>query len=286
VNARRKDGRVFPAFLSVGVVKCVEPPRFVGFIQDRTLQRRAGEHARRLQERLGHVSRLATVGETTSAIAHELNQPLAAIANYAQASERMLARPGADLEEIRAALREITGQAVRAGDIIRRLRGLARPHRGPREPADINTLVSELTDLVKADAMAHHVRYSLDLGEGLPQLDLHATQIQQVILNLVRNALEALRDAPDKDRELIVRTSRADDGDVELSVCDTGPGVPANLIPQLFEPFCSSKPDGTGLGLAISRTIVGQHQGTLGYRANVPRGACFLLRLPSRGSNA
>jgi two-component system sensor kinase FixL len=286
VSARRKDASVFPAFLSVGVVAGTEPPRFVGFIQDRTLQSRAGEDARRLQERLGHVSRLATVGETTSAIAHELNQPLAAIANYAQASERMLGQPGAELEEIRAALREITGQAVRAGDIIRRLRGLARPHRGPCLPADINTLVSELTDLVKADAIAHHVRYRLELGEGLPQLELHGTQIQQVILNLVRNALEALREAPDQDRELIVRTLRADDGDVELSVCDTGPGVPANLISQLFEPFCSSKPDGTGLGLAISRTIVGQHQGTLSYRANVPRGACFLLRLPTRGSNA
>ena len=287
VSARRKDGSVFAAFLSVGVVRDTEPPRFVGFIQDRTLQRRTGEEARRLQERLGHVSRLATVGETASGLAHELNQPLAAIANYAQACERLLARPGADLEEVREALREIASQAVRAGDIIRRLRGLAGPHRGPREPADINTLVTELSDLVKSDTDAHHVRYRLELTEGLPKVETHGTQIQQVILNLVHNAVEALRETPDKDRELIVRTSRSDDGDVELSVSDTGPGVSATLLPQLFEPFSTTKPDGTGLGLAISRTIIAQHRGTLSYRPNVPRGACFVLRLPStRGGNA
>ena len=287
VSARRKDGSVFAAFLSVGVVRDTQPPRFVGFIQDRTLQRRTGEEARRLQERLGHVSRLATVGETASGLAHELNQPLAAIANYAQACERLLARPGADLEEVREALREIASQAVRAGDIIRRLRGLAGAQRGPREPADINTLVTELSDLVKSDTDAHHVRYRLELTEGLPKIETHAAQIQQVILNLVHNAVEALKETPDKDRELIVRTSRSDDGDVELSVSDTGPGVSATLLPQLFEPFSTTKPDGTGLGLAISRTIIAQHRGTLSFRPNVPRGACFVLRLPStRGGNA
>jgi len=286
ITARRKDGNVFPAFLSLGVVADAELPRFVGFIRDRTLQHRADDQARRLQERLGHVSRLATVGETVAGIAHELNQPLAAIANFAQASERMLARPDADLGEVREALREITGQALRAGDIIRRLRGLARPPRGPREPADINTLVAELTDLVKSDVVACHVRYRLELAEGLPKVEVHGAQVQQVILNLLHNAIEALKETPDKARELTVRTSHTDDGDVELSVRDTGPGVPVTLIPQLFEPFSSSKPEGTGLGLAISRTIIGQHHGTLSYRANVPTGACFVLRLPSvRGDN-
>jgi two-component system, LuxR family, sensor kinase FixL len=247
----------------------------------------AVDQAHRLQQRLGHVSRLATVGETAAGIAHELNQPLTAIANYAQACERLLARPDADLTEVRAALREIAEQAVRAGDIIRRLRGLARPQRGPREAMDINTLVAELTDLVRSDAEARHVRYRLELTEGLPKVEVHGAQIQQVILNLVHNAIEALQETPEKSRGVLLRTSRTDDGDVELSVCDTGPGIPATLIPHLFEPFRTSKPEGTGLGLAVSRTIIGQHQGTLSYRANASRGACFVLRLPSiRGSNA
>ena len=287
VRARRKDGSVFPALLAVGVLADTEPPRFIGFIQDHTLQRRAAEQARRLHERLWHASHLATVGETATGIAHELNQPLAAMANYAQACDRLLSQPDADLEEVRAALREIAGQSVRAGDIIRRLRGLVRPHPGQRQPADLNALITELADLVKPDAEAHQVQYRVELSEGLPETEVDATQIQQLILNLVRNALEALEESPAQERELIVRTARAEHGDVTLSVSDNGPGVPATLIPRLFEPFSTSRPDAPGLGLAISRAIAVQHNGTLTHQPNVPTGACFVLRLPSiRGDHA
>jgi two-component system, LuxR family, sensor kinase FixL len=281
VNARHKDGSVFPVWLSIGVIEGAEAPRFVGFVQDLTPRRNSEEQGRRLQERLWHVSRLATVGEMASGIAHELNQPLAAIANYAQACDRLLARPSENLEDVREALREITGQAVRAGDIIRHLRSLTRHHDGPRERTDVNALINELTDLVEADARHQGVRYSLKLGGDLPPVELRPTQIQQVILNLVRNAVEALAESPGGPRDLIVRTAKADDRHVEVSVCDNGPGIAPSVAQRLFEPFCTSKPAGTGLGLAISRTIVGQHGGTLGYRANTPRGACFTLRLPA-----
>ena len=280
VSARRKDGSVFPAFLLVRAVADSEPPRFVGFVHDMTPRRRGEEHARRLQERLGHVSRLATVAEMASGIAHELNQPLAAIANYAHACDRLLGRPDADLEEVQGALKEIAAQAVRAGDIIRRLRSLAQPHVDRREPTEINVLITELTDLVRSDAQAHDVQYRLELSDGLPRLEVHRTQIQHVILNLVRNAIESLAETPDKPRKIVVRTSRTHDGEVEVSVCDSGPGVSSSAAPRLFDPFCTSKPAGTGLGLAISRTIIGGHGGTLGYRPNVPVGACFTLRLP------
>jgi len=280
VSARRKDGSIFPAFLSVGAVADSEPPRFVGFVQDMTLKRQGEEQARRLQESLWRVSRLATVGEMTSGIAHELNQPLAAIANYAQACDRLLGRPDADLEEVHGALKQIAAQAVRAGDSIRRLRSLVRPHVGRREPTDINVLITELTDLVRSEAQAHHVQYRLELSDGLPRLEVHRTQIQYVILNLVHNAIESLTEIPDKPRELIVRTSWTRDGEVEVSVCDSGPGVSSSVAPRLFDPFCTSKPAGTGLGLATSRSIIGGHGGTLDYRPNVPVGACFTLRLP------
>ncbi len=280
VTARRKDGSLFPAFLSVGAVAGAEPPRFIGFVQDATVRRRTEEQARRFQERLGHVSRLATVGETASGFAHELNQPLAAIANYAQACDRLLAQPEADIEEVRGALKEITNQAVRAGDIIRRLRGLARHDEGPREPSDVNALIRELTDLVASDANARRIDYRLALAEGLPHLALDRTQIQQVVLNLVHNAIEALAASPSTARAITVRTAGPVAGVVEISVCDTGPGVSAAIEPHLFEPFCTSKAAGTGLGLAISRTIVARHGGTLEYQANAPAGACFTLRLP------
>ena len=279
VSARRKDGSVFPAFLSVGAVADSEPPRFVGFVHEMTPRRQGEEQARRLQERVWHVSRLATVGEMASGIAHELNQPLAAIANYAQACDRLLGRPDTDPEEVHGALKEIAAQAVRAGDIIRRLRSLARQHVGRREPTEINVLITELTDLVRADAQAHDVRYRLELGDGLPRLEVHRTQIQHVILSLVRNAIESLAETPEKPREIVVRTSRTHDGEVEVSVCDSGPGVSSSVAPRLFDPFCTSKPAGTGLGLAISRTIITEHGGTLDYRPNVPVGACFTLRL-------
>ncbi len=279
VTGRRKDGSLFPAFLSVGVIAGADPPRFVGFIQDLSLRRRTEENSRQLQERLWHVSRLATVGEMASGIAHELNQPLTAIANYAQACDRLLTKPDADLVEIRGALQEIAGQAVRAGDIIRRLRGLARQDEGPHEPTDINQLISELTDLVGAEAKSNDVEYRLELGSALPRVEVHRTQIQQVILNLTHNAIEALAQKIDGRRTLFVRTGLIG-GDMEISVCDDGPGVSAAIRHCLFDPFCTSKDDGTGLGLAISRTIIERHGGTLDYRPHVPAGACFSIRLP------
>jgi two-component system sensor kinase FixL len=285
VNALRKDGSVFPAFLSVGAIQGPDPPRFVGFIQDISGRRQGQEQMRRLQERLWHVSRLATVGEMASGIAHELNQPLAAIANYAQACDRLLTRPAADLEEIHGALKEITSQAVRAGDIIRKLRSLARDESERLELTDINALIGELMELVQSNARAQNVRVHLELAEDLPALEVHRVQIQQVILNLVRNAIESVSGSERSQREISVRTSRGRNGDLEIAVSDNGPGVLQSIVPRLFEPFCTSKPSGTGLGLAISRTIVGAHRGTVSYQSNSPAGACFVVRLPLNREN-
>jgi two-component system sensor kinase FixL len=280
VEARRKDGSIFPVLLSVGVVEGAEPPRFVGFIQDISYRRRAEEQTHGLQERLTHVSRLATIGEMSAGIAHELNQPLTAVANYAQACDRLLGFPDPDIEEIRGALKQITAQAVRAGDIIRRLRALAHNDVMKRESSDINALIQELTDLIQLDAKAHNVQYKLDLAPTLPRAHVDRAQVQQVVLNLVRNALEALSDSSSSPRQVAVRTRLLPDGDIEIAICDNGPGVSAAIAPQLFDPFCTTKPNGTGLGLAISRTIVKSHQGALEYRANLPSGACFTVRLP------
>ena len=222
------------------------------------------------------------MGEMASGIAHELNQPLAAIANYSQACDRLLAKPNADIEEVRGALKEITQQAVRAGDIIRKLRALvSRAPDGERRPTDVNALVSELTHLIQASTKSHGMHYRVEFGVDLPALNVHQDEIQQVILNLVRNAIESLAQMDQGFREIVVRTDRTPEGDVEIAVCDNGPGVSANIVPSLFEPFCTSKSTGTGLGLAMSRTIVGQHGGTLSYQPSALSGACFVLRLPA-----
>jgi two-component system, LuxR family, sensor kinase FixL len=272
-------------FLSVGAVEGSEPPRFIGFVQDISFRRRAEEDTHRLQERLTHVSRLATVGEMSAGIAHELNQPLTAVANYAQACDRLLGMPDPDIEEIREALKQITTQAVRAGDIIRRLRALARNDVMKREPTDINVLIGELMELIQLDAKTHDVHYRTDLAVRLPQVEVDRAQVQQVVLNLVRNAIEALAESTTTPRQITVRTQELADRSVEITVCDNGPGVSQTIAPRLFDPFCTSKTHGTGLGLAISRTIIKSHQGSLDYRPNTPRGACFTVRLPLTGQD-
>ena len=235
----------------------------------------------RLQGRLLHVSRLATVGEMSSGIAHELNQPLCAIANYAQASERLLAGPDPDIAEVRDALQAIADQALRAGEVIRHLRSLARPQQAQPQAMDINHLVLELTDLIQSDAKHNHVRYRFEAGLGLPRVCVDGPQIQQLLLNLVRNAIEALASQPTESREVLVRTRCNPAGDVQVTVSDEGPGIAPSITPYLFTPFCTSKANGTGLGLAMSRTIANSHGGELDYHPNSPCGACFTLTLPA-----
>lgn len=234
----------------------------------------------RLQDRLLHVSRLAAVGEMSTGIAHELNQPLCAVANYAQACNRLLELPNPDMAEIRDSLHEIASQALRAGDVIKRLRSLTRPRDEHRDVLDINTVLAELTDLILSDARQHHIRYRLETSSGLPGVSVNRPQIQQLVLNLVRNAIEAQLETALETREVTIRTALNAQGTVEVAVIDRGPGVAPGILPHLFEPFCTTKSTGAGLALAMSRTIARAHLGTLAHRPNTPTGACFTLTLP------
>jgi len=233
-----------------------------------------------LLQKLTHVSRLATMGEMAAGIAHELNQPLTAIASYAQACDWLLARGSTDTAEIRDALQQITAQGLRAGEIIRRLRNLARTPDSQRVLTDCNSLVEELRGLALTDARVHNVRLEMNLAAELPQVQVNRIEIQQVVLNLVRNAIEALESVPPERRQLILRTGAGPDETVEISVEDSGPGVDRKIVDRLFSPFVTTKPAGAGLGLAISRSIVEAHKGTLRYRPQDAGGACFYLRLP------
>jgi two-component system, LuxR family, sensor kinase FixL len=249
---------------------------------DVTENRRAEQEATEARERLMHVSRLATMGEMASGISHELNQPLTAIANYAQASVRLLALPKPELADVREALEQIAGQALRAGEIIRRLRGLVRKRETQREHADINELIKELISLARADARSSDVRIMLDLAAELPRLSLDRVQIQQVLLNLLRNSIDALESIPPGHREVTIATGSTAADAVFVEITDNGAGIAQEMLPHLFTPFATNKSQGTGLGLAISRTIVEAHRGRLEYRANKPRGAVFILTLPDQ----
>ena len=281
VVARRKGGASFPVFLSVGVLPDGATPRFLGFIHDLTPAREAQEQQQRLRERLILASRLAMVGEIAAGIAHEVNQPLAAITNYAWAGQRLLSANEPEIAEARLALQEIGTQAGRAADTIRRLRRLARGPEMRRESTSLNALVSELAELVRSEASQHHVRYELDLAEDLPQLSLDGSQIQQALLNLLWNSLQALSTRRVPAKVVRIGTRLCPGRQVEIEVCDNGPGVPAEHAARLFEPFFTTKPAGTGLGLAMSRTIAEAHGGTLSYRAGKSGGACFVMQLPA-----
>jgi two-component system sensor kinase FixL len=247
---------------------------------DVTESRRAEKEAVEAQERMMHVSRLATMGEMASGISHELNQPLTAIANYAQACVRLLAVPNPELTDVRDALEQIAGQALRAGEIIRRLRSLVRKRQSQRELSDVNDLIRELNALARADARSNDVRIILELAADLPPVSLDRIQIQQVLLNLLRNSIDALDSIPATEREVIIRSGSSATGEVFVEIADRGVGIAAEMLPQLFTPFATNKPDGTGLGLAISRTIMEAHRGRLDHRGNRPRGAVFTVTLP------
>jgi len=233
----------------------------------------------RLQERLTQVSRMVTAGEMLSGIAHELNQPLAAVTLYAQACDRLLGAPDPDMGEVREALQEIASQSVRAGQVLHRLRSLVGSERHERETLQVNELITEIAELIRLSTRQQRVRYREQLARELPKVHVDRAQIQQLVLNLVRNSLESLADTPLIVGEITVGTLLKSDGTVEIFVRDNGNGLSPLMQGHLFEPFRTTKAEGTGLGLPISRAIAHAHGATLEYRPTASGGACFSLCL-------
>ena len=278
-----KDGSVVHAMVHLSVIADHEgrPLLIISQILDRTDVVLAEMEARKQRERLAHVARLGTMGEMAAGIAHELNQPLAAIANYTQACQRLLAAGDMDPEELGQVLSRVTGQARRAGDVIQRLRAFVRRHTPDRRNRDAGELIHEILPLVEMDCRSHEVDLQLELQEDLPRIQVDGIQLQQVLLNLTRNAVEAMNVCDPETRELVVRTHAASEDEVEISVADTGPGVPDTLLEQLFEPFFTTKPEGMGLGLSLSRSIIEAHGGTLRYDSGPEKGSIFRIGLPT-----
>jgi two-component system sensor kinase FixL len=283
VQAQRRDGSVFPASLAVGRVAGAEPARFVGFIRDISARVAAERAAAQAQQRLTHVARLSTMGEMAAGLAHEINQPLAAITTYAQACQRLLEKSDApDLADLRESLAQISRQALRAGEVIRRLRSFVANREVRRELIGCNRLLEDLVTLARPDLRAHDVQLKLEIEADLPEVMADAIQLQQVLINLIRNAIDATLQNGAPRGEITLRASNAAEG-VEISVHDHGTGVEPGTLAMLFNPFFTTKPQGTGLGLAISRTIVTAHGGKLAYRDEPGGGACFYFTLPVPG---
>jgi two-component system sensor kinase FixL len=254
--------------------------KYVGTIHDITDRRHAEDEARMLQERLTHFSRLSTMGEMAAGLAHEINQPLSAIATYAQACQRLIRQPDHEIEDVLAALEQINAQALRAGEVIRRLRNFVKNREVKREPVNCARLLEDLGTLAETDARLHNIRLRIDCHEPLPTVYADPIQLQQVVLNLVRNAIDAMSDAPEDRREVVLTTREATDGEVEITVADRGTGLAPEATEHLFNPFFTTKASGTGLGLAISRSIVRAHGGRLWHTPNDGCGVRFHFTLP------
>jgi two-component system, LuxR family, sensor kinase FixL len=280
VQGRRANGDPFPIALSVGEARSAGGRHFVGIIRDLTAQRAEEQRLRALEARLEHVGRFNLLGEMAAGIAHEINQPLSAIATYAQAAHRILLRDQPGMTKLVDACRKINEQALRAGQVIENLRKLSRKQEARGEMIDVNQAIADVANLIEADAHAEGIPLRTDFGAELPLVRVDASHLQQVLLNLTRNSVDAMDGAVDKDRGIMVATGRTERGGVRIEVADHGHGVARELGANIFHPFVTTKPEGLGIGLAASRTIVQSYGGTLTYRDNPDGGAIFTIDLP------
>ncbi len=257
-----------------------EPDAVVAVARDATDRHRAEEQARQHLQSLAHVSRVSSMGEMASAIAHEINQPLTAIANYAYACLRLLRGGRATGDEALEVMQRVASEAERAGEIVRKMRSFVRGEEGQVTAVDANFLVAEVLQLAAPEARQSGVELAQALAPGLPEVLADSIQIQQVLLNLVRNAVEAIVAGDSAQRTVRIETARGEPGFVEIQVSDTGPGLAREALEKVFEPFHTTKPDGIGIGLALSRSIVDAHGGRLWASASPGGGATFHLTLP------
>lgn len=280
VVGRRKDGSTFPMKLAVGEMKSGGKTFFTGFIRDLTEREESAARLQEIQGELARLARLNELGEMASTLAHELNQPLAAIANYTQGCVRLLRNmDDAVAVRMKEALEETARQSLRAGGIIRHLREFVMRGETEKAPEDIRKLIEEAGALALVGSRERGVRSVFDFSPGVATVMVDRVQIQQVLINLMRNAMEAMRDS--ERRELVIRTSSGDEGSVIIEVSDTGPGISDEIAARLFQPFVTSKPGGMGIGLSISRRIVEAHGGELSASRNAEGGATFRFSLPA-----
>ena len=282
VVGRRKDGTTFPARLAIGEIELDQGRLFTGFLHDITerenIQRRAGI----LQQELMHASRLSAMGEMASGIAHELNQPLTAIMNYTKAARRRLDRANADAAPITDLVDKAGQQAERAAEIIRRLRTFIKKDESERHLETINAVVGEAAAMALIGASDHDIELIFALDDALPPVLIDRIQVQQVVLNILRNAIEAF-EGPG-ERKISISTRAAGRAEVEVDIRDNGPGLAPGIADDPFRPFQTTKADGIGIGLAISRTIIDAHGGRLWAENSPEGGAVFRFSVPAGGN--
>jgi C4-dicarboxylate-specific signal transduction histidine kinase len=240
---------------------------------------------REVQADLAHANRVATMGQLSASIAHEVNQPITAAVTYALAARRFLSAESPNFHEVDDALSLIVKEGNRAGDVVGRIRALIKKAPARKDAVAINDAILEVIALTRGEAAHNGVSVRTQLAEGLPRVQGDRVQLQQVLLNLIINAIEAMRDIGEEERELLISTSSEPDG-VSVEVRDSGPGLAPEILERVFEAFYTTKPGGLGMGLSICRSIIEAHNGQLWAGANQPRGASFQIALPAIANTA
>ncbi|MET3668107.1 PAS domain S-box protein [Caulobacter sp. 1776] len=280
VVGQRKDGSTFPMELAVGETKGAAPS-YTGFIRDLTETQETETRLQELQNELVHVSRLTAMGEMASTLAHELNQPLSAIANLLTGSRRLIDRGReADQVKVREAIDKAAAQALRAGDVIHRMRDFVRRGASERDVESLSKLIEEASALALIGEKDRQVDVRLALDPAADAVFADRVQVQQVLLNLIRNGIDAMHDGASRRRALLITSEVTEEGWSRVSVADTGPGIADEVRERLFQPFMTTKPQGMGVGLSISRSIIEAHGGRIWAEANPGGGALFRFTLP------
>jgi C4-dicarboxylate-specific signal transduction histidine kinase len=281
----RKDGTEVPIEIGLTPIQTAEGLLVLASIIDISERKRAELEAARQRAEMAHLSRLTTIGELSGSLAHELNLPLGAILSNAQAAQRMLANGQTDLAELREILNEIVSEDKHAGEVIRRLRLWLQKGEVQQHPVHINKVVRDVLKLIRIDLIDQNVIANIQLARNLPAVTGDPVQLQQVLVNLVVNACDAMADCDVAERRLLICTKAKDARTtVIVSVTDLGAGVPEEKIEQIFEPFFTTKEKGMGLGLSVCRSIINAHQGKLWVTNNEERGATFHFSLPANSS--
>ena len=270
----RKDGSRMPALIGSAAFD-EQRDQGVGFVLDLTERKRAEESLRKMQMELAHANRVATMGQLTASIAHEVKQPIAAAVTNAEAALRWLEARPPDLEEVRQALDRIVETGRRAGDVVARIRALMRKAPPQKDRVDLNAAIREVIELTRGEAVKNGVSVRAQLADGLPLVHGDRVQLQQVVLNLIINAVEAMSGVSEGARDLLISTGKAESGGVRVAVMDSGPGLAHASLERLFDAFYTTKPGGLGMGLSICRSIIDGHGGRLWAIAKVPRALSF-----------
>jgi PAS domain S-box-containing protein len=288
----RKDGSRVPVLIGSAAFD-EHRDEGVAFVLDLTEQKRAEAEARESERRyremqmeVAHANRVATMGQLTASIAHEVNQPIAGAATNAEAALRWLKARPPDLEEVRQALGRIVKDAHRAGDVIGRIREIIKKAPPRKDRVDMNEAIREVIELTRGEAAKNGASVQAALGKGLPPIEGDRVQLQQVVLNLIVNAVQAMGTVAEGPRELFITTARAEPDGVLVAVKDSGPGLDPESLERLFDSFYTTKPGGLGMGLSICRSIIEAHGGRLWATANLPRGAIFHFTVPTHPDSA